>query len=507
MPNTTPISKIGQTLKRPYVLALLPVLTLLAFWGFGEIALVTMAISLPVLLAVIAHFSPDTLLLDSEKDALTGSILRDGLIAWIDRYAPQAAKSQREIAVMVLVIDDLDALESRFGRSMHDSVIEETANRIRGFLRDEDVVARISPGFAIGLKNVRAPETENLLQMARRLQSLFDEPFCEGPTRTYCSMSLGIASDCHVKGSGGANIVAGAQRACELAAVSGPGSVRVYSDGLSSMRTSEVDQARELSNALETDEIFAWFQPQLKTGTNIVTGFEALARWDHPERGLIAPGSFLADIEKAGLSQRLAEIVLKQSLTALAAWDAAGFNVPSISVNFSSDELRNPRLPDYIRWELDRHNIAPNRLVIEVLESVVAETSEDIISRTLNALSQIGCRIDLDDFGTGFTSFINIRRFNVGRIKIDRSLVCHLDHDKAQYKMVSALLAFSKELGIDALAEGVETEAEVNALVQLECQEIQGYVAARPMPLGETLLWLEDVAPPIPVPHRLKSVK
>ena len=103
--------------------------------------------------------------------------------------------------------------------------------------------------------------------------------------------------------------------------------------------------------------------------------------------------------------------------------------------------------------------------------------------------------------------FINIRRFNVGRIKIDRSLVCHLDQDNAQYKMVSALLAFSRELGIDALAEGVETETEVAALTELNCQEVQGYVAGRPMPLGETLLWLEDVAPPQPAPMTLKSVK
>jgi len=507
MPTTDPVLKLRKALKQPYVLAFLPVLTLIAFWGFGEISLVVIAVALPVAIAIYAHFSPVSLWIDSERDALTGHILRDGLIDWVDRFTPQAAKSQREIAVIMLVIDDLDALENRFGRSMRNRVLEETAKRIRAFLRDEDVVARISPGFAIGFKNVRAPETENLLQLARRLQSLFDEPFCEGPTRTYCSMSLGIASECHVKGTGGANVVAGAQRACELAAVSGPGSVRVYSEGLSSLQPSEVDRARELSNALESSEIFAWFQPQLKTGTQTVTGFEALARWDHPERGVVAPGGFLPDIEKAGLSQRLAEVVLKQSLTALTAWDAAGFNVPSVSVNFSSEELRNPRLPDYVRWELDRHNIDPKRLVIEVLESVAAETSEDIISRTLNALSQIGCRIDLDDFGTGYTSFINIRRFNVGRIKIDRSLVCHLDQDKAQYQMVAALLAFSRELGIDALAEGVETDAEVKALNELACDEIQGYVAARPMPLGETLNWLENIERPQPAPLKLKSIK
>ena len=501
------IDQKARAMAGPYALALMPLLTLLAYWAGGETALLLAAVVLPALVVYLARHPTGSAWSRGEIDALTGSIMRDGLIDWIEDVAPQAAKLNREVAVVALVIDDLNDLEERFGRDMRNSVVAEAANRLRAFLRDDDMVAWVSPGFAIGLRNVRVPETENLLQLSRRLQSIFDEPFCEGPTRTYCSMSIGIASECHINGSGGANLVAGAQRACELAAMSGPGSIRVYSEGLSSARSSERDQARTLSGALETGEIFAWFQPQIETGSGAVSGFEALARWEHPERGIVAPGGFLDDIEKAGLSQRLAEVILKQSLTALNAWDAAGFVVPRISVNFSSEELRNPRLPDYVRWELDRHGIEPDRLVIEVLESVVAESSEDVISRTLNALSRIGCRIDLDDFGTGYTSFINIRRFNVGRIKIDRSLISHVDRDPDQYKMVSALLAFSRELDIDALAEGVETEGEIDTLRDMGCHEVQGYFSARPMALGDTLLWLEDHAPLHPPRPSLRSVK
>ena len=489
------------------LMAIVPLLSLAAFWFGGERALIATAVAVPLVLVVLGQSRAEAAWGQGETDALTGSIMRDGLIAWLDAVKAHSNKINREVAVITLVIDDLDELEERFGREMRNSVLQETAHRLRSFLRDDDVVARVSPGFAIGLRNVRAPETENLLQLSRRLQSIFDEPFCEGQTRTYCSMSLGVASECHIEGSGGAKLVSGAQKACELAAMSGPGSVRVYSEGLSSIRASERDQARALSSALETGEIFAWFQPQIETATGHVSGFEALARWEHPDRGIVAPGGFLDDIEKAGLSQRLAEVIPKQSLTALNAWDAAGFVVPRISVNFSSEELRNPRLPDYVRWELDRHGIEPERLVIEVLESVVAESSEDVISRTLNALSRIGCRIDLDDFGTGYTSFINIRRFNVGRIKIDRSLVSHVDRDKDQFKMVSALLAFSRELEIEALAEGVETEGEVDTLRDMGCREVQGYFAARPMALGDTLLWLEEysgIRPPVP---NIRSVK
>lgn len=366
-------------------------------------------------------------------------------------------------------------------------------------------MARLGEGFAIGIRNLRPPETENLMLVASRLQTVCEEPFSEGPTRTYCTLSLGLAAQSHVKGGTGANVVAGAQRAGELAQASTPGAVRIYSEGLSSDAGHERDMARQLANALETGEIFAWFQPQVRTQDGRVIGFEALARWDHPDRGLVAPASFLPDIEKAGLSQRLAEVVLKQSLLALNMWESAGFDAPAVSVNFSSEELRNPKLPDYVRWELDRHGIAPERLVIEVLESVVAEAGENAISRTLIALSRMGCRIDLDDFGTGFTSFASIRRFDVERIKIDRSLVSNIDNDEGQCRTLSALLAFSQELGVAALAEGVETEGEVATLQRLGCRDMQGYFIARPMPLGETLVWLEDHADLLPNAGEIRS--
>ncbi len=478
----------------PHLLAFVPLLSLAAFWIGGEVALYSVAVTLPILLA-LGGYSRIAAEYVTERDALTGLTMRDGIVAWVDAALAQGNRSGHETGVIVLVIDDLNSIEERFGRSMYNTVVRESGQRISDLMRDDDLVARVGEGFAVGLKKISPPETENLLQISRRIQSVFDEPFSDGPTRTYCSISLGIAAECHVKSPGGANLVAGSQRACELAAVSGPGSVRVYSPGLSSIKSSERDLAREISGALETGEIFAWFQPQLSTTGGKISGFEALARWEHPDRGILAPGSFLEDVERAGLSQRLAEVILKQALMAINAWDSAGFSVPTVSVNFSSDELRNPRLPDYVRWELDRHGIEPGRLVIEVLESVVAESNEDVILRTLVALSQIGCRIDLDDFGTGNTCFLNIRRFNVGRIKIDRSLVSRVDSDQEQHRMVSALLAFSEKLGIDALAEGVETKAEVAALDELGCKEIQGYVASRPMPFGETLLWLEDRLP------------
>ncbi len=498
-------ARLSRGARHPATLACVPMLCFVAYEIGGESVLLGVACLTSLLLGLMMRGDGGTGQLANRQ---SGILTRDQMLLWLENVLENAPATDRQVAVMSVSLDDFDALEVRFGRDMRDVVLSEAADRLTAFVRDHDVIAQINGReFALGIMKLRPPETENLLQMSRRLQAAFDDPFSFGPRRTYCSVSIGLAAESHIEEQSAQLLLGAAERAGELAARAGPGSVRIYSEGLDSETTLERNTASLMSNALETGEIFAWFQPQFRASTDEVVGFEALARWDHPEHGLVSPASFLPDIQRAGLSPRLAEVVLKQALAALNAWDAAGFKVATVSVNFSSEELRNPRLPDYVRWELDRYNLDPTRLVIEVLESVVADSSEDVIIRTLISLSRIGCRVDLDDFGTGSTCFLNIHRFNVTRIKIDRCLVSGLDRDEKQYRMVSALLAFSREMGIEALAEGVETPEEVAALKDLACDTIQGYVAARPMPLGETLNWLEEHAPPTPAFKRPQVVR
>jgi EAL domain-containing protein (putative c-di-GMP-specific phosphodiesterase class I) len=164
--------------------------------------------------------------------------------------------------------------------------------------------------------------------------------------------------------------------------------------------------------------------------------------------------------------------------------------VPSLGVNFSGAELRDPHLADKIAWDLDRFDLAPARLTAEILESVLVESGDDTIPRSIAALARLGCRIDLDDFGTGNASMAALRRFSVGRIKIDRSFVTGIDENPEQRRLVAALLGFAERLGLDTLAEGVERVAEHSALAQLGCGHVQGYGIARPMPFKETLSWM-----------------
>ncbi|MBC7736015.1 MAG: EAL domain-containing protein, partial [Candidatus Saccharibacteria bacterium] len=191
-----------------------------------------------------------------------------------------------------------------------------------------------------------------------------------------------------------------------------------------------------------------------------------------------------------GLSSRLGEVMVYNALMALTRWDKAGFKIPTVAVNFSKSELRSPGLASKLKWELDRFDLPPERLTVEILETVVADGDNDVVVANIAAISQMGCGVDLDDFGTGHASITSIRRFAVRRIKIDRSFVTRVDEDREQQKVVSAILSMAEQLGMQTIAEGVETPEEHAILAQLGCRHVQGFSIARPMPVDETMDWI-----------------
>ncbi|MFD1913229.1 EAL domain-containing protein [Halodurantibacterium flavum] len=247
-----------------------------------------------------------------------------------------------------------------------------------------------------------------------------------------------------------------------------------------------------LRKAFERGEFRAFFQPQLSTDTGRISGMEVLARWQHPEQGLLAPAMFLPAIEAAGLSERLSEIMIAQGLSAIKGWDAMSLHVPTVAVNLSAADLRNPRLTARLQWELERFDLAPSRFTVEILETVAAALHEDAIEETVRSLSAIGCGIDLDDFGVRHGALDLLRRYPVRRIKIDRSFVTRLDQDRNQQRMLTAILCLADQLGLTTLAEGVETTGEHTMLAQLGCGHVQGYGIARPMGLSDATIWIEQ---------------
>ncbi|MFN3642972.1 MAG: putative bifunctional diguanylate cyclase/phosphodiesterase [Gemmobacter sp.] len=493
---------VAGWLRQPELMVFLPAVTLAAYWLGGDRALLLTALGLPLLFAIAGAFR-----FDAGRDPAPGEpvAMRRHVLAALDRGLRDEAETGRTTACIVLQFDDAALLLDRHGRAAQTAVIQRTADRLCAVLRPGDTVARLEGGgFAIALAPVRRLDLDAAIQIAARLQAAAAEPVAIDAARLFVTCSAGFCLPSRAPARTAGALLDAAQIAADEALRNGPGAIRAFQPEMARTRADRDAQREALETALDEGQIRPHFQPQISADTGAVTGFETLARWHHPERGLIGPADFLPAIRDCGLSERLSEVMLFNAMVALNRWDKAGLHVPTVGVNFSADELRNPRLPDKLKWELDRFDLTPDRIAVEILETVVAQTDNDVIVRNVAALAQMGCCIDLDDFGTGHTSITNLRRFAVRRLKIDRSFVTRLDEDREQQRMVAAILSLAERLGLDTLAEGVETAGEHAVLAQLGCGHLQGFGIARPMPFDDTADWMRRhaarvaIAPPIP---------
>ena len=395
-----------------------------------------------------------------------------------------------QTASLAIRLDDAARIKTLHGHRLCLAMQDTLGHRLALSLREQDQFCLLGDdGFGVALFPQRGIDLGSVLAVAQRIQTRLSQPFKYEGVTVWPSASIGFCLSPRAAALNGVGMLAAAEQAAAKALNSGPGGLSSYSvvDFPAAVSTDVVSALRK---ALENGEIRAYFQPQVRTTTGQVSGFEALARWQHPERGLIPPVDFLPQIEAAGLAAKLASCMLRDAMATLAKLDAAGHVVPTISVNLSADELRNPRLADEISWELDHHDLTPERLTLEILETVVADSDEDVAVRTIARLAGMGCGIDLDDFGTGHASIANIRRFAVGRIKIDRSFVTNMHEDEDQQRMVAAILSMAEQLDIMTLAEGVECAEEQLMLAQMGCHHLQGYAIARPMPSEDMVAWL-----------------
>ncbi len=474
--------------RRPEFLLFLPAITLAGFWLGGERALLLLALGLPL---VIAFAGPDPSRNPQPPgEADEGSSLQRAIAA-MDRMLAPPAENGRNTACMIVQFDNLANTLERHGRAAHAEVLERATDRIRGALRAGDFVTNpLGASAVVVLSPVRRLDLESMVQLSARLQDAVAEPISLGGARLYITCSIGFCIGGCSPETTGRSLLDAAQAAADEAFGHGPGAIRAFSRDMAERSAARAALRDDLEGALDKGEIRAWFQPQISTDTGEISGLEALARWHHPLRGVLSPADFLPLVESSDLSDRLSEAMLSHALLALKGWDKAGLQVPSVSVNFSAAELRNPRLPDRIRWELERFDLKPARLTVEILETVVAQAENDVIVSNIAQLAAMGCGIDLDDFGTGHASISTIRRFTVRRLKIDRSFVTRVDQDREQQRMVSAIISLADRLGMETLAEGVETASEHSMLSQLGCGFVQGYGIERPLNPDDAIDWI-----------------
>ncbi|MEM6564143.1 MAG: bifunctional diguanylate cyclase/phosphodiesterase [Pseudomonadota bacterium] len=483
-------NKCAAILASPMCLAFVPAVCLGAFWAWDETGLIAATLAFPVLYLATGARS-ETALKALKNSAVLGLMQKDGFTTASQHIFKEAREDGLKSALFQIELDDAKDLSQRYGDAAADQIIEVSGNRILSVLRNNDAVARLSDfRFSVCLTPVHHLDLELCIQLAGRIQAAIEEPIAIDSTTIYVSASVGFCQNTRMLTKSAEKWLQAGEHALREAQANGPNAIRAFSAEMRKRTETRAELRAEVVKALDRGQIQPWFQPQISTDTGRVTGFEALARWNHPNRGMVPPNAFLPAIEEAGMLERLAEVMMYNALTALKAWDTAGAQVPQVGVNFAGPELNNPKLVEKVKWELDRFDLRPERLAIEVLETVVASAPDDTITRNINGLGQLGCKIDLDDFGTGHASIASIRRFSVSRIKIDRSFVMKADRDPEQQRMISAILTMAERLQIETLAEGVESVGEHALLAQLGCDHVQGFGIGKPMPFDETLDWI-----------------
>ncbi len=483
-------SILRTQLAGPQVLAFLPALMLAAYWIGGQTALLFMALIVPGLFAFGGLFGRGNLSTADVRDTVTNLPHRMTVVHAVDAALPEALASGRSAAAMAAAVDNYDDAVRDLNDPDRDAVLAQVADRVRSALRDSDRVARLEGArFAIALTSIRKDDHAMMDDISRRLQSFVSEPISVSGQRIHLTLSVGYCLPGKLSRATGDTIVEAAEAALAAARGQGGGAVRSFDPAMPATGDYDETAVDDLIAAMDAGQIEPWFQPQIDAETGAIIGFEALARWRHPKRGIVMPADFLPLVEPAGLSRRLGEVILYASFTLLRSLDRQNLSAPKVAVNFSHAELSAPDLADRLKWELDRFDLSPERLTIEVLETAIARDTA-AVERNLRSLAQLGCGIDLDDFGTGNTSIAGVRRFAVHRLKIDRSFVAGIDHDRDQIDMVRAILTMARQLGLETIAEGVETLPEQTALSALGCDAIQGFVIARPMPADEVAQWI-----------------
>ncbi|WP_170134022.1 EAL domain-containing protein [Palleronia aestuarii] len=470
-------------------LVTLPVVMLLLFRVVGEIALLLAALLIPVIVAIgSVRMAGDP---DESRDCKRSGIRLPGRAEFLvaldaHRSRPLAAP----VACLVVRLDSGDQILAERGAHSVSDEMERFVDRLRGVLTQNDVLAQLDDTtLAVASMPDDAKPLESAVQTALRIQRQSDLMRFGSRSAT---TTIGVALSDRLEEAGPAALLAAAEYALRDAQRSAARTIRFHG-AAGAPQPIQIALAHDLANGFDTGRIHPWFQPQISTDTGELTGVEALARWNHPHHGLLTPGDFLPTIEASNAICRLTDTMIDQSLDALATWDQQGCTVPLVSVNFSLTDLRDPALPDRVAWLLDRHEIGAERLGVEVLETVLHHGTDQQVPNNLKALKAMGCLIDLDDFGTGNASITNIRRFSADRIKIDRAFVRDIDTDRDQQGMVAAILTMCEQLGLETLAEGIETPGEYAMVSQLGCGHVQGFGIGRPMEREALPGWLEKL--------------
>lgn len=414
----------------------------------------------------LAHFDP-----------LTSLPNRTLLTDRVNHLLQLAARTQSSLAMLYLDLDRFKNVNDSLGHAVGDLLLQEVARRMKHTLRDEDTVSRMGGDEFVAL----LPDTddEGAARVARKLLDALAQPYHIDQYQLSLTASIGIA----IYPENGIDLTAlsrAADSALYRAKQIGRDSYQFFTDEMhhKALRTLEVEIA--LRRALAENQLVLHYQPQVEALTGRIVGVEALVRWQHPEWGLTSPSEFIPIAEEVGLIVHIGEWVMAEAVRQNAAWHQQGLGIVPIAVNLSIAQFRQNNLVDLVSDLLQRHQLDPAYLELELTESIAMENIEFTIE-TVERLHALGPKLSIDDFGTGYSSLSYLKRFQIDKLKIDQSFVHNLAHDANDEAIVIAIINMAKSLGFKVIAEGVETAEQLAFLRARQCDEIQGYLFSRPV--------------------------
>ncbi|WP_417565167.1 EAL domain-containing protein [Marinobacter sp.] len=416
-------------------------------------------------------------------DDLTGLPNRQLLEERLRTARNHADRQRRSLSVCYLDLDGFKAINDRLGHAAGDQTLRTLSERLTRALRSGDSVARIGGDeFVLLLQG-----DDNHDAVYQRILATVGKPVAVGDQSVTLTASLGITRYPE-DGADAEGLIRHADQAMYSAKEKGRNQYHFFDPGLDEHRRNRRNQLVDITRALENDEFELYFQPQVRITDSQLFGFEALIRWNHPEKGLVSPGEFLPIVENSHLEVPLGQWVLKEAIYQMNAWKEAGEDL-AVSINISAPHLMDRSFADYLESYLHSHpEVNPGQITLEVLESTALEDTKRA-SNVLARCQTLGLQVALDDFGTGFSSLTYLRTLPVNIIKIDQSFVRNMLEDASDHAIVESVIFLAQRFAHPVLAEGVETMEHARALRHMGCNFVQGYGIARPMPASEVLGW------------------
>ena len=403
-----------------------------------------------------------------------------------------AERHQEKLAVLFIDLDGFKPVNDSYGHAVGDVVLKQAADRLYRCARDSDTVARVGGDEFLLLMEGGVTEAD-CATLARRLIAALRQPFELEGRRIEIAASIGIAL--YPEHGTGHKLIGHADAAMYAAKHAGGNTFVLFEPHMDADPLNQLSLQGDLRHAAERGQLSLHYQPKVDGRRGLINGVEALLRWQHPQRGAISPATFIPLAERFGLIGALGHWVIEEACRQMREWNDRGVRI-RVAINLSVHQLREDDLAERICRALERHGVDPAHLLCEITESVAMEDIE-ATQRAFEGLARIGVFLSIDDFGTGYSSLSYLRQLPAREVKIDRGFVMDLEHSADARAIVDAVVRLAHALGLRVVAEGVETQGQRDILLGFGCDELQGFLFARPMPAADLLQWALGRAPDV----------